>query len=344
MAKRQQEDTTRADKIRSRRQKSRKETQVNPFGNSASRKQSKYKAPITRRKHTTTPVVNRKRRKVNVPLKSKGAVLQLPAFPRLHLGWRLISGAVFVLSLFVIISFSSLNTFKVSAITLEGAQRLGEEAILSNLDLQGMSIITIEPEVIQTLVEENFPSLSSVDVTVGLPASVSIHVTERHPLILWQQESQAYWIDAEGVIFPPRGEAEVPLTVIANSDPPSVGVNENHEVDQDTEVEESEEGEALKTNLSLNLPEITRTTPEFVQGILALKEQVSQDSNLQYDPEFGLGWRDPRGWLVYFGKDTADIKLRLAEYETIVTTLTGQNLTPSLISLEYMNAPFYRLE
>jgi cell division protein FtsQ len=338
MAKRHQEEKNRAEKVRTRRQRSPETNQVNPFGNSATRKKTSYKSPVTRRKISTMPVVNRQRRKVNVPLKSKGAELQLPAFPRIQLGWRLISGAVFLLSLFVIISFLSFSTFKVSAITLDGAERLSKETLLSQLDLMGMPILKVKPKELQTFVEETFPGLSSVQVSIGLPASVSIQVKERHPLILWQQENHAYWIDAEGVIFPLRGEVEVPLTVIANSDPPSASINEEQGSAEDTENED------LKTDVESNSPIITRTTPTFVQGILALTEYIPQDSFLQYDPEFGLGWQDPRGWLVYFGKDTMDIELKLAEYETIVATLTEKNLAPSLISLEFINAPFYRLE
>ncbi len=164
-------------------------------------------------------------------------------------------------------------------------------------------------------------------------------MVERHPLILWQQEGQAYWIDAEGVVFPTRGEAEVPLTVVTNSAPPSAALQS-----EETEAVEEPQNEVSETDLRPTSLSIERTTPAFVQGILALMEYVPQDSVLQYDPEFGLGWQDPRGWLVYFGKGTMDIELKLAEYETIIATLTEQNLTPSLISLEFIDAPFYRLE
>lgn len=341
MAERQSEANSRADKVRARKQPSRKQTRVNPFGNNASRKQSKYHAPVTRRHHSTTPVVSRKQRKVNVPLKSKGAELQLPTLPRLRLGWRLISGAVFLLSLFVIISFSSFSTFKISGITLEGAQRLSQDAILSSIDMDviGKSIAFVKPEEIRTRMEESFPGLSRVDVAVGLPASITIQVVERHPLILWQLGDQSYWIDAEGVIFPLEGEAEAAITVAANADPPAAQVAESQDSDSETEAAEN-----TTENSNDNPAPIVRTTPGFVQGILALREFVPQGSFLQYDPEFGLGWQDPRGWRIYFGKDTKDIDLKLAEYETIVATLNEKNLIPSVISLEFLDAPFYRLE
>jgi len=341
MAKRQSEERSRADKIRARRQQSRKKTRVSPFGNSASRKQTKHRVPVTQRRRATTPVVNRKGRKVNIPLKSKGAELQLPAFPRLRSGWRLISGAIFLLSLFVIISFSGFSTFKVNAITLEGTQRLSQDAILSSMDMDviGKSIVLVKPEEIRIRIEENFPGLNRVDVAVELPASVTIQVVERHPLILWQLEDQSYWIDAEGVIFPPKGEAETAITVFANGDPPAAQAVEDQKTNSETE-----ETENMEVSPNDNPTAIVRTTPGFVQGILALREYAPQSSFLQYDPEFGLGWQDPHGWQVYFGKDTTDIDLKLAEYETIVATLNEKKLIPSVISLEFLDAPFYRLE
>jgi hypothetical protein len=113
MARRQPEEKSRADKVRVRRQQSHKKSQTNPFGNSASRKQKKTKASVLRKTPSTIPVINRSQNKVGVPMKSKGAELQLPAFPRLRLSWRLISGAIFLLSFAVVISFSNLAKFKV---------------------------------------------------------------------------------------------------------------------------------------------------------------------------------------------------------------------------------------
>lgn len=339
MANRQSDEKSRAEQVRGRRQKSRKETQVNPYGNSASRKKTINSATVSRRPSSTAQIVNRKRRKVHVPLKSKGAELQLPAFLRLKFGWRAISGAIFVLSLVVIICFSNLSTFEVSAVNLKGAERLSGEEILSKVDLVGDTIITVQPEAVKASIETGFPSLSSVDVSVGLPASVSIQVTERQPLVLWQFGSASYWIDAEGILFTPHGEAEVFLTVSASAYPPAAP----DPVVTEEEIEE-ENTEGSEELLTTGQPVITRTTPEFVQGILALKAYIPEGSMLQYDPEFGLGWQDPNGWMVYFGKDITEMVLKLKEYQTIVETLSAQNIVPALISLEFIDAPFYRLE
>jgi hypothetical protein len=274
--------------------------------------------------------------KVRVPLKAKGAELQLPALPKIKLGWRLISGAVFALSLAVVITFSSLNTFKVNAITLEGAERLTADAITSQLGITGTSIIKVKPDEIETRISERFPSISSVSVSAGLPSSVTVKVTERQPLIAWQQDGNTLWIDATGVMFVPRGEAEVPLTVIAAGDPPAA-------IGPAPETAE-ELADAAEEEIQAAGAAMPQTTPEFVEGVLSLTGYLPEGSALQYDPQFGLGWQDPAGWLVYFGKDISNIDLKLAEYQTILAELSEQNLTPRLISLEFLYAPFYRLE
>jgi cell division protein FtsQ len=333
MAKRQQDETSRAEKIRARRQQSSDQAPKVPLGSSATPKPKEQRAPVTRRPLSPTPVVTRKKHMAYVPLKKKGAELQVPALPRLQIGWRLISGSIFLLSLAVVISFTSLSAFQISTITLRGAQRLSTEAILSQVDLTGSSIITVEPDHVQTMVEDRFPSLSNVSVSVSLPASVTLRVVEREPVILWQQDNLAHWIDAEGVMFPVFGEAAVAQTVAASGNPPAAPEVFNPEVDEET----GEISHVLE-------PSLPSTTPEFVQAVLSLSNYIPEGTTLQYDPQFGLGWRDPIGWLVYFGRDTHNIDMKLSEYQTIIGALEKQNITPALISLEFLHAPYYRLE
>lgn len=333
MANRQSNEKSRAEKIRAQRKQTAKKIQPDFIGNSATRKQAQHKVPVTRRPASHVPVVNRQRGKVPVSLKTKGAEIHLPAFPRLQLGSRLISGALIILSLAVVISFSSFDTFEVSAINLEGAQRLTGDVILSQLNLAGASIINILPEEIEAQMLEKFPSIESVSVSTGLPAEVTIDVVERQPVVFWQQENQSLWIDSDGVMFPVRGEAEVALAVTANAQPPAAGTSEL--------VEPEEEIEQISLLQESALP---KTTPEFVEGVVSLSGYVPEGSALQYDPQFGLGWKDPGGWLVYFGSDATFIDIKLVEYQTIVEDLKNKNLTPALISLEFLHAPFYRLE
>lgn len=341
MANRQDEGLTRSERLRARRKKTHKAPKKPPFGSSATRKTTQQQVPVTRRKPARPQVINRKRGTVPVRLRSKGAEVRVPSVPRIQIGWRLISGTIFLLSLVAVVSFSSVSAFKVSTVNLEGAERLSAEAILSQIYLEDVAIIKIQPKEIEVWIAERFPSLSAVKVSVSLPDNLTIRVTERQPLVLWEQNGQALWIDSEGIMFPVRGEAEVPLTVTAASNPP--GEPEAEESVKEKDVQDGPEvihfdPDALAQN---NFP---KTTPEFVQGILLLEQYLPENTTLQYNPEFGLGWQDPSGWLVYFGKDIQDIESKLEEYQGIVAMMEEIKLTPTLISLEFKYAPFYRLE
>lgn len=335
MPKRQLDDLSRAEKIRARRKQSRKGTPKVPFEGNASRKQPRNKAPVTRRQVSHVPSRTHKGQKAQTPLRRKGSKLQLSGMPRFQLGWRIISGAIFLFSLMVVISLSGLNAFTISTINLVGAQRLTAETIISQLDIVGSSIISVQPEVIEANLTSRFPELRSASVVIGLPASITIQIEERQPEVLWNQHETTLWIDAEGVMFPIRGEADPTVSVIANSEPPAASSNLTMAPDGNQQPDDFPiPGETI----------FPQTTPEFVQGILALAHYIPDGSQLQYDPRFGLGWQDPHGWLVYFGGDTNHIDIKLAEYQRIIMTLQEENITPSLISLEFLHAPFYRLE
>lgn len=339
MAKRQADEKSRAEQVRARRQISRKEPQISTVGSSATRKQSTRTVPVTRRTTTSVPVVKRQGRTVDVPLKSKGAMLQIPALPNLRIGWRLISGAVFALSLAVVITFSSLSTFKVSAVGLEGAERLTAANLNAQLGLSGTSILKVNPDELESQITELFPGLSSVKVSVKLPAAVTVQVVERDPLVAWYQNSLTYWIDAEGVMFLATGEANAVQTVYATGNPPAA-----YNPAVEGSAEETEVGDQTDAEVIVEATGPEATTPEFVQGVLALLPYLPENSALQYDPQYGLGWQDPEGWLVYFGKDIENIDLKIIEYQTIIAALREENLTPALISLEFLHAPFYRVE
>ena len=50
------------------------------------------------------------------------------------------------------------------------------------------------------------------------------------------------------------------------------------------------------------------------------------------------------GWDVYVGTDLSNFDQKFALYQSISEQLAGQGITPALISVEFVNAPYYRLE
>ncbi len=159
-----------------------------------------------------------------------------------------------MLSLAVVITFTGLNVFSVNAINLEGAERLTADIILSQLGISGIHYCD-QSQGNRQPGHRDLPSIKTAKVSAGLPASLTIKITERQPLVLWLEPENSYWIDDEGVMFYPRGEAEVALTVVATGNPPTAMMEA---------LEETEDlSEADVTELTTGL---TRTTPEFIDA------------------------------------------------------------------------------
>ena len=86
-----------------------------------------------------------------------------------------------------------------------GNNRLTREEIEAVTGVIGQSIFTVQPDEVATRLRMNYPELLSAQVNVYLPNHVYVTVTERQPVILWQQDGGYTWIDATGVAFRPRG-------------------------------------------------------------------------------------------------------------------------------------------
>ena len=83
-------------------------------------------------------------------------------------------------------------------------------------------------------------------------------------------------------------------------------------------------------------------TQEMVDAILLLVKQAPQDTTISYSIEHGLAWTDKRGWNVYFGT-SQDMEMKLLLYQSILGYLKSQDTRPEMISVEFLNSPYYRL-
>lgn len=243
-----------------------------------------------------------------------------PALPHVRLGWRLLS---FVLAaLFGAASYFAwtLPQFRVSAATLNGNQMLNAEEVESVLRLNGAPIFLVVPAEAERILRINFPEIVSVKVSVELPNKVVAAITERQPVIRWEQDGAYAWVDAEGVAFRPRGEREGLVTVSASGSPPA--------------------GQPSANDALAPVPYVAA---EIVESIRLLAPHVPPGSVLLYDSKFGLGWVDGRGWTVWFGSRPEQTEMKLRVYAALVDSLLQRGIKPSFINVAYPSAPYYRL-
>jgi cell division septal protein FtsQ len=250
------------------------------------------------------------------------AEIRLPALPGIRPGWRLVSAALVAALVFLIYTAWNAPTYRVLAAEVEGLERLTSQEINAAADVSTRPIFLIEPEKVRQQLQSAFPELASVSVKVVLPARVLVTVEERLPVLVWERDEETLWVDAMGVAFPPRGESAPPVRVEAHDDPPG------------SEPEGAESDGAAPAYF---------LTTDLVEAVLAMGEQVPEDTSLVYTRDHGLGWEE-HGWEVYFGNQIDDMSTKLRIYKAIAKQLKKDHLKPEFISVEYVHAPYYRLE
>jgi cell division protein FtsQ len=261
----------------------------------------------------------RTRRRYDIALGIPGAELRLPALPAVRFGWRAVSFfLVAILSMTLYVLWNS-PLYRVEQIEIEGLQRLTHHEISAMLGISGEHIFAMDQGKLLADLKTTFPELSTVELKVNLPASVKIVVTERIPVLVWYENGRTLWVDEEGYAMPTREGIEPPALVINAAGAPRISLGENADPNQ-------------------------YLTPEFVQAVLTVREVAPDDRPLLYSVEHGLGWKEKKGWDVFLGLDLKDIELKLRMYDAIKKHLKNAGLKPSLVSVEMIHAPYYRLE
>ncbi len=292
------------------------------FGRVAASRLSKQKPP---------------RRRIDVPLHVQGAEMRLPAVPFPRLGWRAISLLMVLMMVASLFLIWRAPVFQVNTMAAKGLQRLTVSDLNAVMRTYGKSVFTINPKTLSQSLQQAFPEIAKVSVKVNLPASVKVVVTEREPIISWIQDGTETWVDVDGVSFPQRGEPAKPLLKVEGHGtmPGSTqaAAPEDMQVTTDGQV-------AVTSTITPTL----RLSPDLLAAILELGEKMPADTLLVYDSEHGLGWNDPKGWEVFFGQEDSDMSMKLTVYQALVNQLESQGIQPAMISVEYVHAPYYRME
>lgn len=282
---------------------------------------------ITARGHVESMVARRAitpgtKRRYQGALSLGGVQVRMPTLivPHFEVGWRLLSFTLLLLFGTALYLAWTLPEFRVPAAQVSGNARLSADEINSVMSVSGQPIFALLPSDLETRLRLNYPELASAHVAVGLPNLVSVRVTERQPVILWQQNSGYTWIDKDGVAFRPRGGADGLIPVVALGAPAP--------------------GQPSESDALSPVPYISS---DLVKSIRVLAPSLPSGAALLFDPAQGLGWSDERGWRVFFGDKSKDMPLKLQVYQTLVDSLMQRGLFPVYISVQQADAPYYRM-
>jgi len=261
------------------------------------------------------------RRRFDVALSMPGVEMRLPSLPQVAVGWRLVSFLLVAALGTLLYHLWSSPQYRVQAAQISGLQRLSSADLNAILNVRGEPIFAIAPQQLAEKLQQAFPELSKVQVEVALPGEVIVRVEERQPILAWKQEGRTVLVDANGVAFPMRDQnSAIPsLVVDAHGSPQMI----------------DEQSDTLEVRQFMPV--------EMVSAIVSMSGQAPKSTPLKYDPQRGLGWQEAAGWEVYFG-DTRSMDMKLKIYKSIAQKLEKDGITPTLISVEHVHLPYYRLE
>jgi hypothetical protein len=326
----EKKDTSRAEHVRLRREQDSK-TRVE-----RARKESSRSVPVASRNRTGKNAPQSKRRASQASdgrtrsarRRFQNALLPIApdaemrgiSIARPNLGKRLPS--FLVVALLATAIYFAFNTpqLRVTQAQVVGNQILTPAEINTALDISGQPAFLLIPAELEKRLRLQFPELSAARVDVTLPNTVSVQVVERKPVVRWEQGEGYTWVSEEGIAFRPHGDMPGLIGVVALSAPPIEGI-----VSSDP------------------LTPAPFLAPDMVKTIKGLAGHVPPGVQILYEEEFGFGWKDPRGWQVYFGTSASDVELKMRVYESLVASLIERGIQPAMINVTYPTAPYYRL-
>ncbi|MDR3575915.1 MAG: FtsQ-type POTRA domain-containing protein [Anaerolineaceae bacterium] len=296
-----------------------------------------------------TPVVQRAktktRRKYSVAMGNTGAEMILPALPIIRPGWRLLSGFLVILMGSLLYFVYTTPQLKVTAPTILGIKRLNASDIQAVLNLTNTPIFMVNTDQATANLAKSFPDLTDISVQIVLPAKVVVSVRERQPAIAWTYNSETVWIDKDGFVFPKKGTAGSLLSINADQAPPLLK-SKNSQGSPNT----TSTSFLLFNAGSTPAPTAAATSslkqidPTILNALISLSKQMPKKTVLAYTGKNGFGWKDPHGWQVFIGSSLDNLDAKLLVYKGIIAQLNKDGIQPSMISVEHIDAPYYRLE
>jgi cell division protein FtsQ len=204
--------------------------------------------------------------------------------------------------------FKSPN-FYVYDVDVMGNVAVAAEEVYTSSDLEGLSIFWVDPAAVAQRVER-LSDVRSAQVNIRLPARVIITIEERAPEIVWQTGDTRWWVDTEGIAFPPHDDL-LPdaLTII------------------DTDAQPVSAGQALD--------------PSIMEAAQSLGRLLPDLPVMHYSRSTGISFTTGEGWPVYVG-DGQNMDAKLTILVNLRKDLLERDVTPEFIDVRFEEKPFYK--
>jgi cell division septal protein FtsQ len=232
------------------------------------------------------------------------------------------------------VSFAlSSPTFQVQQVNVVGTQNSLLVQSIQHMGVQDQNVFLLDAVALTTRID-TLPEVASVDVAKQLPNHLTITVTERVPVLLWQTKQGTYSVDKSGVVIAPASETAGTTHLLT-----VVDLRAGDAVQQ------------VHPGHRLNATDITFAMQLFAQ----LPQMISNSGfTLRYNNAESAGGGangsfvvvSSSGWLAYLGgaDDNNPLTNRLIELQQILNLVQKQQLSLATVDLRYGLRPVYTLK
>lgn len=197
--------------------------------------------------------------------------------------------------------------------------RMRGDDLYQTLGMDGMNIFWIEPEKLRAALLD-LPWIEDAQVSVGLPATIAVNVTEMTPAAVWVTNEGSYWLAMNG--------AALPIATLEESALPDVALPQI--------VDSLQEARAVGDGpLSID--------SQVLQSALTLMAAMPElGGSVRYNASVGLNFPlpDPAVW-VYWG-DGFDLEAKLENLVVVSEAVRTAEEPAQIVDVRLVDRPYVR--
>jgi hypothetical protein len=248
--------------------------------------------------------------------------------------WKLLS--LFTLALAAVLgtTFAVTGTaFRVEQVNVDGTHNRSLVETIQHMGMQGQNIFLADVTSLAARVAA-LPTVASANVSRQWPNQLTVTVSERQPVLLWQARNGAYSVDEQGVVVAPASETPGASHLMVVMDTRTHNGNGKLQPGQHVNVADVQ----FALTVFASLPKMA--------GVSAFTLKYTDSMPLAPGETGSFVVASQSGWLAYLGGtgDSNPLDNRLLELQRILTMAQQQQLHLATVDLRFGLRPVYTLQ
>ncbi|MBI5878951.1 MAG: FtsQ-type POTRA domain-containing protein [Chloroflexi bacterium] len=207
--------------------------------------------------------------------------------------------------LLLLYAFGMNDLFYVGRVEVDGNRLAATDTIIAKAGIRNYSVFFLQYSEIERQVRE-LSGVRDADAWLEFPNTVHIRVSERMPVVAWDNGRGTVWADEAGALYA-QGAIPPELVVVRDLDG------------------------ATRTRLDVKL----------IGAIKAVNTALPSIRRMEYSDARGLAFNEEHGWKVLFGEAT-QINAKLAMLQSLSAHLLAQKIDPEYVDVRLPDRAFYK--